>query len=126
MEGDDQTRPPTPKMLAGGKSGPTPASRSPRKKCQWCKVSRDVSQFARNPKNCNGYDGVCSLCRDGAKKMCTDKIGKYKTERTAIAAAIRVSGTTGKPWRHYKCTRCPDFHLTTKVKVARPPKKDTA
>lgn len=120
-----ETPPPTPKILARTHPALIPASKSPRKKCQWCDCSRDLSQYASNPRARNGVDGVCIPCRENLKKMCTGKTGRYVTESTAIAAAIRVSASTGKPWRHYRCTRCKNFHLTTKVSVARPPDEDT-
>lgn len=46
------------------------------------------------------------------------KIG-YDTERTAQAAAVRVSAHLG-PLRTYPCERCRKWHLTSQVKPARP------
>lgn len=37
---------------------------------------------------------------------------KYRNQNSAIAAAVRLSATTGKGWRVYPCKG--HFHLTTR------------
>jgi hypothetical protein len=37
---------------------------------------------------------------------------KYRNPNTAIAAAVRLSATSGKGWRYYRCGN--HYHLTTR------------
>lgn len=37
---------------------------------------------------------------------------KFNDGTSAIAACVRLSGTTGKPWRYYKCPDTDHYHVS--------------
>lgn len=37
---------------------------------------------------------------------------KFKSGMQAIAACVRLSNTTGKPWRYYRCPGTEHFHVS--------------
>lgn len=42
---------------------------------------------------------------------------RYPTATVAIGAAIKTSAKWGKPMRHYWCTECKCYHVTSQATV---------